>query len=133
MPVMRTLTVSRTYYFESAHFLPNVPDTHKCKRLHGHHYQLDVTVGGDTDQRGFIIDFWDLDRVLAPLIEKVDHRLLNEITGLGNPTAEYIAHWFADRLETNLPHGITLTGVTVHETPDCKATLICEDFKPFTE
>jgi 6-pyruvoyltetrahydropterin/6-carboxytetrahydropterin synthase len=109
-------TVSRRYHFEAAHFLPQVHDGHKCRRLHGHNYEIIVTVSGAVRDNGFIIDFWDLDKLVNPLVEMVDHRTLNDITGLDNPTAENIADWFLRRL---IQIGVTV--VRVYETKDCWA------------
>jgi 6-pyruvoyltetrahydropterin/6-carboxytetrahydropterin synthase len=115
-------TITRRYHFESAHFLPKVPDGHKCKRLHGHNYQMDVTVSGPLDEVGFLVDFWDLDRYVSPLVTHVDHRLLNEMEELENPTAEYIAAWFLKRLQRIDSTGNwQVTGVRIYETPECWA------------
>jgi 6-pyruvoyltetrahydropterin/6-carboxytetrahydropterin synthase len=91
--------IGRTYRFESAHHLPHLPDGHKCKNLHGHNYRVEVVLSGVPDSRGFVKDFAEIDAEIMPLIEKVDHRLLNEIEGLENPTAEVIANWFLQRIE----------------------------------
>jgi 6-pyruvoyltetrahydropterin/6-carboxytetrahydropterin synthase len=119
---MRT-TITRRYTFEAAHFLPKVHDGHKCKRMHGHNYELEITVSGPIDDTGFLIDFWDLDAIVAPLIEIVDHRTLNDIGGLENPTAEYIAGWFLTRLTMNDTDGdhSRVTSVRCFETKDCWA------------
>lgn len=94
------LTVSRQYHFEAAHFLPNVKEGHRCKRMHGHNYRIEITLGGAlTEHEGWILDFWDMDAVMQPILDLVDHRLLNEIEGLENPTAEHIAEWFFQKLE----------------------------------
>lgn len=95
----RQLLVARVYHFESAHFLPHVPDWHRCKRMHGHNYEVEVTLTGKLDHQGFIVDFWDIDRLMDPLLKLVDHQVLNEISGLENPTAENITGWFFDRLQ----------------------------------
>lgn len=122
---MSTTTVERRYHFEAAHWLPGVPETHKCHRIHGHNYEFSVEVGGPIDERGFIIDFWELDAIVQPLIDRVDHRLLNDIEGLQNPTAELIAAWFAvhvnGKLVTTHAHACVLS-VRVWETKDCWAT-----------
>lgn len=106
--------IGRTYRFESAHFLPNVPDGHRCRNLHGHNYRIEVEFSGPLDQRGFVRDFAEIDAVMAPLLAQVDHRLLNDVPGLGNPSAEIIARWFLDRL----PHA---SRVRVWENDDCWA------------
>ena len=109
-------TVTRRYHFEAGHWLPKVADEHKCKRPHGHNYILDVTVGGQVRDNGFIIDFWDLDKIVNPIIATVDHRMLNDVTGLENPTAENIAYWFLAQLSN-----CSVIGVRVYETRDCWA------------
>lgn len=106
--------VGRTYRFESAHHLPLLPDGHKCKRMHGHNYRVDIVVGGALDSRGFIRDFAEIDADVVPLIEKIDHRVLNDVEGLENPTAEVIAAWFFHRVAG-------CESVRVYETDDCWA------------
>lgn len=108
-------TITRRYHFEAAHFLPFVADDHKCKRMHGHNYIVDVTVADEVKKNGFLIDFADLDLLVQPLILKVDHRCLNDIVGLENPTAELIAAWFLTNLGTFYP----VSAVRVYETRDC--------------
>lgn len=123
-------TITRRYHFESAHFLPLVPDRHKCKRLHGHNYIMDVTVSGSIDAVGFLIDFWDLDRYVSPLVTYVDHRLLNDVEGLENPTAEYIAAWFLKHLQRiDGPSNWRVTGVRIYETLECWADVHVGDEK----
>ena len=110
---MRT-RLALDYHFEAAHFLPKVPDGHKCKRMHGHSYTVVVTVEGDPDpDMGWVIDFGDIKSAFKPLEEALDHRYLNEIEGLDNPTSENLAIWIWQRLKPELP---ALSGVVVHET-----------------
>ncbi|AGK58017.1 hypothetical protein HYPDE_31713 [Hyphomicrobium denitrificans 1NES1] len=90
--------VTATYSFEAAHFLPKVPEGHKCRRLHGHNYRVDVTVAGGLDARGFVLDYAELDAVVQPIIDELDHRCLNDIPGLDNPTSEILALWLRDRI-----------------------------------
>lgn len=119
-------SITRRYSFEAAHFLPYVPDYHKCKRMHGHNYEIEVTVAGAVGSDGFIIDFWNLDKIVHPIIEAVDHRVLNEIPGLENPTAENISVWFAGQLSPMVKkiQGSTVSMVRVYETKDCWADVI---------
>ena len=122
--------ISRSYHFESAHFLPRVAETHRCRRLHGHNYKIEVTLAGYDISMGWVLDFWDLDKIVQPLVDKVDHRCLNDIDGLSNPTAENIAQWFFDQLVKDLrtlPHAaqrdppVHLVDVTVWEVEGSKA------------
>ena len=96
------MRIGRTYRFEAAHRLPLLPENHKCHNLHGHNYRIEITVAGCVDSRGFIMDFSELDSIVLPLIARCDHRILNDVPGLENPTAELIALWF----HTNLSNPI---------------------------
>jgi len=90
--------IGRTYRFEAAHYLPLVPEGHRCRNLHGHNYRVTIVLQGKLDGRGFVKDFAEIDSVVEPLIAQVDHRLLNDVEGLENPTAEIIAAWFFNRV-----------------------------------
>lgn len=106
--------IGRTYRFESAHHLPLLPEGHKCKNVHGHNYRVEVVISGALDARGFVMDFAEIDAEILPLIRKVDHRLLNDVEGLENPTAEIIATWFLQRITG-------CESVRVYENDDCWA------------
>jgi 6-pyruvoyltetrahydropterin/6-carboxytetrahydropterin synthase len=100
--------------FESAHFLPHVPEGHKCRRVHGHSFRVVVTVDGAVDpDLGWVLDFADLKAAVSPVVEALDHRLLNDLDGLENPTSEVLAVWIWDRLAGQLP---SLSAVEVRET-----------------
>lgn len=104
----------KDFTFEAAHRLPNVPADHKCARLHGHSFHVRVTVEGDVrDASGWVMDFADLKAVCAPVIDALDHRYLNDIPGLRNPTSEVISLWIWERLAGALP---MLAEVEVRET-----------------
>jgi len=106
------MEVFREFTFEAAHRLPGVPDGHKCARLHGHSYRVSVTCEGPvTEPAGWVIDFGQMKDAMAPLLAELDHRTLNEVEGLENPTAEHLARWIWDFLP--LPG---LSAVTVWET-----------------
>ena len=108
------IELRKTFQFEAAHLLPRLPESHKCRRLHGHSFQAEVVVAGDVDpQLGWLMDYADLSRAFKPLWEQLDHRYLNELPGLENPTSENIARWIWDRLKPGLPW---LTEVHVAET-----------------
>jgi 6-pyruvoyltetrahydropterin/6-carboxytetrahydropterin synthase len=115
-----TTRIGRTYRFESAHHLPHLPDGHKCKNLHGHNYRVEIVKQGTPDDRGFVQDFADVDAEIAPLIKMVDHRLLNDVPGLENPTAEVIAAWFFERIAG-------CERVRVWENNDCWAEVTSRD------
>jgi 6-pyruvoyltetrahydropterin/6-carboxytetrahydropterin synthase len=106
--------IGRAYRFEAAHYLPLVPEGHRCRNLHGHNYRVEVLVSGALDSRGFVLDFAELDALMEPVLSQVDHRLLNDVKGLENPTAEIIAAWFLNQI----PH---CERVRVYENDDCWA------------
>jgi 6-pyruvoyltetrahydropterin/6-carboxytetrahydropterin synthase len=106
--------IFKEFRFEAAHRLPNLPEDHKCSRLHGHSFHVAVHVAGDVDPHsGWVIDFGDITAAFRPLEEELDHHYLNEVPGLENPTSENIAIWIWDRLALTLPG---LTKVVVRET-----------------
>ena len=94
----------KSFQFEAAHRLPNVPRTHKCHRLHGHSFKVEVMVAGPCDPKmGWLIDYADVSDAFQPIWKKLDHRYLNEIRGLENPTSENVARWIWKRLKPRLP------------------------------
>src|SRR3954452_11512181 len=100
---MRT-RLERIYRFEAAHFLPKVPAGHKCARMHGHSYLVEIVIEGEVDpERGWVMDFAEIDEHVSPLVRALDHQVLNEIDGLANPTSELLAVWWWQRLAPTLP------------------------------
>ena len=100
--------------FEAAHRLPNCPPGHKCARLHGHSFTAELHLRGPLDPHaGWVMDFADVKKAFAPLYDQLDHRYLNDIPGLENPTSEHIARWIWYKLKPALP---LLARVVVHET-----------------
>jgi 6-pyruvoyltetrahydropterin/6-carboxytetrahydropterin synthase len=107
----------RVFQIEAAHRLPNVPEDHKCARLHGHSFRIEVHLSGEVDpDSGWVMDFADLKAAFRPVHEQLDHHYLNEIPGLENPTSENLAKWIYDRLSPNLP---LLSRIVVQETCNC--------------
>jgi len=108
------MEVFREFTFEAAHRLPNVPEGHKCARLHGHSFTVVVHVVGETGgDSGWVIDFADIKSAFRPIHDRLDHHYLNEVEGLENPTSEHLARWIWRRLQPALPG---LTRVVVRET-----------------
>ena len=108
------MRIFKTFNIEAAHRLPNVPEGHKCARLHGHSFRVELHVEGPIDPVfGWVMDFGDLKAAFEPLRLRLDHYYLNEIEGLENPTSEVLAVWIWDRLS---PRVTGLSAVTVRET-----------------
>jgi 6-pyruvoyltetrahydropterin/6-carboxytetrahydropterin synthase len=108
------MDIFKTFRLEAAHRLPNVPSGHKCARLHGHSFAVELQVSGPLgEDSGWVMDFAELKRAFQPLYDRLDHHYLNDIEGLDNPTSERLAVWIWDRLKPALP---LLSAVTVHET-----------------
>ena len=109
------MIIFKEFTFDSAHSLPNVPEGHKCKAIHGHTYHLKVLIEGDLDPHlGWVMDFSDLKHVVKPVIDQIDHKYMNELEGLENPTCEAIAKWLWERIKPELP---LLKEIVLHETP----------------
>jgi 6-pyruvoyltetrahydropterin/6-carboxytetrahydropterin synthase len=107
------MEIYREFTFEAAHRLPRVPDGHKCARLHGHSYKVQVHVHGDVDPAtGWVMDFAEIKKAFRPLHDQLDHYYLNDVPGLDNPTSENLARWIWERLIDQLP----LSEILVRET-----------------
>jgi 6-pyruvoyltetrahydropterin/6-carboxytetrahydropterin synthase len=113
--------LTKSYTFEAAHRLPMVPADHKCARMHGHSFRVEVAVAGEVDERtGWLVDFGDITAVVEPLLKsELDHRTLNEVSGLENPTSEHLCLWLWKRLR---PRIAGLAAITVHETCAARCT-----------
>ena len=108
------IELRKSFQFEAAHLLPNLPAIHKCRRLHGHSFQVEVAVAGEIDPKlGWLIDYAEISEAFKPLFDRLDHYYLNEVAGLENPTSENIAIWIWKELKPRLP---LLTEIVVAET-----------------
>ncbi len=109
------MLIFKQFSFDSAHFLPNVPVDHKCKEIHGHTYRLVVFLEGKPiPELEWVMDFSEVKKVIAPIIDSIDHKLLNDITGLENPTCEKITIWLWNQIKPKLP---MLKKLELNETP----------------
>ena len=114
------MDVFRVFQIEAAHYLPNVPEGHKCARMHGHSFRIEIHITGTPGETsGWVMDFADLRAAFQPFYDQLDHHCLNEIEGLENPTSENLARWIWQRLKPGLAE---LTKVSVQET--CNAGCI---------
>jgi 6-pyruvoyltetrahydropterin/6-carboxytetrahydropterin synthase len=115
------MEIFREFTFEAAHRLPHVPQGHKCGRLHGHSYRVTVHIDGAVEPiAGWVLDFAAISAAFAPVHDLLDHRYLNEVAGLDNPTSENVARWIWQHLAGTLGPG--LVAVTVRETATSGAT-----------
>lgn len=104
----------KDFRFEAAHYLPNVPEDHKCRRMHGHSFRGEIAVRGPIDPKtGWLLDFADLKREIDKVVTRLDHYLLNDVEGLDNPTSEAVAIWIWKRLAPTVPQ---LVRITIEET-----------------
>jgi 6-pyruvoyltetrahydropterin/6-carboxytetrahydropterin synthase len=111
---LMTTEIFKVFRIEAAHRLPNVPEGHKCARLHGHSFAIELHVRGPIDPHtGWVMDFADLKQIFKPCYEQLDHHYLNDIPGLENPTSEILAKWIWQQMKPLLP---LLSEVVVHET-----------------
>lgn len=108
------MDIFKVFTIEAAHRLPNLPEHHKCRRLHGHSFRVELYLSGPlTEMEGWVMDFADVSRAFGPIYERLDHHYLNEIPGLENPTSEQLARWIWNELKPGLP---LLSQVLVRET-----------------
>lgn len=108
------MEIYKEFHFEAAHLLPNVPEGHKCARLHGHSFGVRIEVSGDvTEPAGWVMDFSELKASFKPIYDQLDHYYLNDIPGLENPTSENIARWIWTKLKPELP---LLSAIEIRET-----------------
>ncbi|NBV14093.1 MAG: 6-carboxytetrahydropterin synthase QueD [Sphingobacteriia bacterium] len=111
--------ITKKFSFESAHYLPLFPEGHKCKRLHGHSFKLEVNLIGEINEQGVVLDFGDIKKIVSPFVNKLDHYCINEIglaeqdPLLSNPTSENLAKWFYLQLKPLLP---LLENIRIQET-----------------
>jgi 6-pyruvoyltetrahydropterin/6-carboxytetrahydropterin synthase len=108
------MEIFKEFSIEAAHWLPNVPAGHKCGRMHGHSFRIEVHISGPVDPSlGWVLDFADMKTAFQSIEDQIDHRCLNEVKGLENPTSENLAHWIWQSLLPALP---SLSMIVVRET-----------------
>ncbi|MEP6941117.1 MAG: 6-carboxytetrahydropterin synthase QueD [Rudaea sp.] len=108
------MDIFKVFHIEAAHRLTGVAPGHKCARLHGHSFRVEIHVSGEVDPHtGWVMDFAEIKSVFAPIYARLDHHYLNDIEGLDNPTSERLAMWIWQALKPGLP---PLCRVVVHET-----------------
>ena len=94
------ITIAKQFTFDAAHSIPTMPEGHKCRRLHGHTYQVEIRLMGEPDENWILIDYGDIEKIWLPMHVALDHQHLNEVPGLGNPTTENLVVYILERLRT---------------------------------
>ena len=103
------------FQIESARFLPHLPKEHPCSHTHGHSFKIILQLVGDLDPKiGWVMDYHEISKHMSPLLNQLDHKILNDVPGLENPTSELLAKWIYDRSIQFIPG---LKSVTIMETP----------------
>lgn len=109
------MEIFKVFKFDAAHCLPNVDEGHKCSELHGHSFRIEIHIKAPVNPSlGWVIDFADIDQAFQPLHDQLDHKYLNDVEGLANPTSENIAMWIWEHLHLSLP----LSKIIVQESPE---------------
>lgn len=112
------MLITKSFHFEAAHRLDQLPEDHKCYGWHGHNYEVIVALQGPLNSVGMVMDYGELKATVMTLINQLDHKCLNDIKEIGHPTAEHIAIWFWKRLKPGIPQ---LCWIEVKETPGTSA------------
>ncbi len=110
------MEIFKVFHFDAAHWLPRVPEGHKCAKMHGHSFRVEIHVDGKADpDSGWVMDFAGIAAAFEPLLEQLDHKNLNGIAGLENPTSENLCRWIWLRLKPVLPQ---LSRIVLQESPE---------------
>ncbi len=114
------IELRKSFRFEAAHQLPNAPEGHRCRQLHGHSYLVEIVVEGEVDNHAkWVVDYGDILKACAPVKARLDHKVINEIPGLEAGTAEMLAVFIWEEVKDLLPD---LKAVTVKETDSSSCT-----------
>lgn len=103
--------ITKEFRFEAAHSLPCTPKDHRCHQMHGHSYKVKIKVKGPLDPIfGWVMDLGEIKEKFLPIKKALDHKILNNISGLENPTSENLASWILLKLKDELPllHSVTV-------------------------
>lgn len=104
------------FQIESARFLPNLDKNHPCSNMHGHSFKIILSIVGPLQPKvGWVMDYHEISKVMTPLLAQLDHKVLNEVAGLENPTSELLAKWLYDLVKIKIP---LLKSVNISETPN---------------
>lgn len=109
------MKLKQHFQIESARFLPHLASDHPCSRLHGHSFKIILSITGPViPPKQWVMDYHEINLIVLPILKLIDHRVLNEVEGLENPTSEVLARWIYDKVKEKIP---LLTSVNISETP----------------
>lgn len=111
---MNMITIGKRFTFDAAHFLPCMPELHKCRGMHGHTYEVEIQLHGEPDANGILVDYDDIAKAWEPIHAMIDHKILNEVPGLKNPSTEVLVFWIYDQL-LKAPFSKNISKVRVSE------------------
>lgn len=120
------ITIAKRFTFDAAHFLPCMPELHKCRGMHGHTYEVELQLYGEPDANGILVDYDDVAKAWEPIHALVDHKVLNEVPGLRMPSTEVLAMWIMDRL-LDAPFWSLVSKVRVSESSTTWAEVSAKD------
>ena len=113
------MEIYKTFAVEAARSLPNLPDGHPCKKIHGHSFKITITVAGQIDENtGFVMDFSEIDSSFSPIHKLIDHSYLNDLEGLDNPSSENLCKWIWSKLKNSL-HDLKRIEIKETESTGC--------------
>lgn len=114
------IEIKKTFEIESARFLPHLPTSHPCSRTHGHSFKITLRLQGPIDPTlGWLVDYNDITKIAMPVLNEIDHVVLNEVAGLENPTTENISIWLYKKLKMEIPE---LIQIIIKETRDTECS-----------
>lgn len=111
--------------FSAAHNLRKLKG--KCEALHGHNYKVEILVSSkELTEEGIVMDFGDLKSALKEVLEKLDHKYLNEIPPFDKeePSCENLAKFITNELLRHIPSNVVIKKVTVWESEDTSASYL---------
>ena len=109
--------ISKEFHFSASHQLTGLEDCHPCSRLHGHNYIVRVTLQGELNDVGFVVDYRELEPIKTWIDSVLDHQHLNNVFKF-NPTAENMARFIYDKFKPSFP----ISSVSISETQKTWAT-----------
>jgi len=121
------IKTTKSFTFDAAHFLPNHKG--KCANMHGHTYRMEVTVVRDNGKlsnegsdEGMVIDFADLKTLVkAEVIDRMDHKVLNDVLPFRTTAENIVAHIFQVLTDKLQSRGVIVDRIKLWETPDSYA------------